>query len=846
MAGIDYNELKESFVNSSAAILQRSESCILILESSVDKNAIDELFRGIHTIKGNSGIFELKNIPRLSHSFENVLNLLRTSRLMPTPDLIDLMLLGIDRLREMIKDLKASESVDADDLIEKFNAYLSPAKDKEKASKDSKTVSEMQISNEETKWMKHIKVSDKIIEFAKSKKKYLSIVIFSLEVQQFRTVSGLLEKIQMIAKKARVLRKGLITKKLTPLENKINLHLPYFLILLSDSKVEEFLEEIGIQPEFVRTVFVPDNAESVHINPDRQNTEQTQTAKQVHPIKEISVKDTSINVNLDLLNHLINLTGEIVLARNILSLKILQSGNSELQSISKRFENLLSELESGILKTRLQSMNVFFQKIPRLVRDISKATGKQIDVHIEGGDVELDKSLIDEVSDPVTHLIRNAIDHGIENSEERQKKGKNSVGNLRVSARLRGGNVELIIGDDGRGLDIVKIRERIIQKNLAPPELVHRIPKEEIIEYLFMPGFSTAGSVTELSGRGVGLDVVRSNVKRIGGTVSIEFEENSGTSFILSIPQTLSIINCLVFKSGNRKFAIPQQYLCELIKINPINITKIENKSLYYLRNQMLPLVNLKNVFHIENDELKQSVEKFIIALKSEKYYFGINVDEILDTEEIVVKPLGEYFEELPFFSGVTVLGDGDIALILDVSGLARLSGLQNSQNLIESSALKEISKAEEIYLLFSVGAVKVTVSIASNPYIIKISAKEIIHFLGLDTFIHNKESVPILWLNDMLRSDFDIKSCESLSIILFNFQNSLIGVAATKIEGVTNELENIQSDRITGKGILGTAYKDNASILLLDISCLLEEFYRHKLKNIKLNLNDTDILPGA
>lgn len=446
----------------------------------------------------------------------------------------------------------------------------------------------------------------------------------------------------------------------------------------------------------------------------------------------------------------------------------------------------------------------------------------------------------------MTHLIRNAIDHGIENSEERQKKGKNSVGNLRVSARLRGGNVELIIGDDGRGLDIVKIREKIIQKNLAPPELVHRIPKEEIIEYLFLPGFSTAGSVTELSGRGVGLDVVRSNVKRIGGTVSIEFEENSGTSFILSIPQTLSIINCLVFKSGNRKFAIPQQYLCELIKINPINITKIENKSLYYLRNQMLPLVNLKNVFHIENDELKQYSEKFIIALKSEKYYFGINVDEILDTEEIVVKPLGEYFEELPFFSGVTVLGDGDIALILDVSGLARLSGLQNSQNLIESPALKEISRAEEMYLLFSVGAAKVTVSIASNPYIVKISAKEIIHFLGLDTFIHNKESVPILWLNEILRSDFDIKSYEYLSIILFNFRNSLIGVAATKIEGVTSELENIQSDRITGKGILGTAYKDNSSILLLDISCLLEEFYRQKLKNIKLNLNDTDILPGA
>ncbi len=844
MAGIDYKELKTSFVNSSLAILGKSESCVLALESGVDKTAIDELFRGIHTIKGNSGIFELEKIPELSHAFENVLNQLRSSRLMPNPDLIDLMLLGIDRLREMISSLDVSDLVEVKDLVEKFNSYLEPQKIDTTLEAEIVETSKASLSqNENSIWAQEIKISEKVIAFAKSKRKFLSIVVFNLSAQKFDSLSLFLEKIQLVLKKSRILRKGLVLKKIAPLTNSDIPSLPYFLILLSDSNVESILEEADIEAQFVTTVFVPGDTESVPIHPEPEPPpskprEEKKAANTVNPVKENTAIDTSINVNLNLLNHLINLTGEIVLARNILALKVLQSGNPELQSISKRFEKLLSELESGILKTRLQSMNVFFQKIPRLVRDITKTTGKQIEVFIEGSDVELDKSLIDQLGDPVTHIIRNAIDHGIEDSEERLRKGKSAFGNLRISARLRGGNVEILISDDGRGLDTGRIREKIIQKNLASFEIVSRSSKEELIEYLFLPGFSTAGAVTELSGRGVGLDVVRSNLKKIGGTVSIEFEVDYGTTFILSIPQTLSIVTCLIIKSANRKFAIPQQYLSELIRLNPSKINSIENKQVYGLRKQLLPFVNISSIFHFDSEDKKRT-EKFIVALKSEKFYFGVGIDEVLDTEDIVVKPLGEYFEELGFLSGATVLGDGDIALILDVSGLARLSGMQNSQNIAQANFPRELISKKENHLLFSIGATKVSMSILSNPYIVQISKTEISHYLGLDTFIYNKESIPILWLSDILRLDVVMSSYSHLSIILFKKDTGLVGIAATNVEGVVSDLENIRIDQLSGDGILGTGFKDGENVILLDVNYLLEEFHKHKLKNIKLKIEE-------
>lgn len=841
MAHIDYTELKESFVNSSLAILSKAESCVLVLETSVDKNAINELFRGIHTIKGNSGIFQIEKIPALSHSFENVLNLLRNDRLIPNPDLIDLMLLSIDRLKEMISNLAVSDLVEVDDLVSKFNTYINTSPDNGNT-RDAEIV-ERPKAEEKSEWMEDIKLSDKVIAFAKTKKKFLSIVIINLPIQSFNYLSEFIDKLKSLLVSIRILRKGIIEKKIQTLDTHEALRVPYYLIILSDKKIENFLKEEGFILEFISTVVVPEDMESVHIRREAEAKSSSQERKSANTQQQPVEADiaASINVNLNLLNHLINLTGEIVLARNILSLKIQQSGNPELEIISKRFEKLLAELESGILKTRLQSLSIFFQKIPRLIRDISKQTGKQIEVNIEGSDVELDKALIDQLGDPITHIIRNAIDHGIEPVEDREAKGKTTWGNLLVAARLNGGNVEILIRDDGRGIDTERIKEKIIQKNLANVETINRSTEEELVEYLFLPGFSTTGVVTEISGRGVGLDVVRSNLKKVGGTVSIEFEVEKGTTFILSIPQTLSIVTCLIIKSGNRKFAIPQQYLSELIRMNHSQIKTIENKKLYDLRKQFLPFANIADLFNLESES--ENKEKYIVALKSEKFYFGIAIEEVLDREDIVVKPLGEYFEELSFFSGATILGDSDIALILDVSGLARLAGIQSQQRLLEAHYPKEIIKEETSYLLFSVGKSRLAISIFKNPYIVKVQNKDIIKSLGLDTFIYNKMPIPILWLNDVLKIPFDMQSLSSFAIILYKFRSGYIGIAATHVEGVVMDLENINSDSISGEGILGTAFRNGESVLLLSIEYIMDEFYQKKLKNLKIVIEEKKII---
>jgi len=838
LAQIDYTELKESFVNSSLSILSKLESYVLVLETSIDKNAINELFRGIHTIKGNSGIFQLEKIPALSHAFENVLNLLRNDRLIPNPDLIDLMLLAIDRLKEMITTLAVSDLVEVSDLVDKFNSYLTTGSDR-LITKDAEIIERPNLE-EKSEWMEDIKLSEKVITFAKSKKKYLSIVVVNLSVQSFNFLSEFIEKLKSIQGKVRILRRGLVEKKILPLDTHEHPKVPYYLIILSDNKVENFLKEEGLILEFVSTVVVPENMENVYVRKETEankpEPEKTPPKQSASPSVDSDV-NTSINVNLNLLNNLINLTGEIVLARNVLALKIQQSGNPELEIISKRFEKLLSELESGILKTRLQSLSLFFQKIPRLIRDISKTTGKQIEVAIEGNDVELDKALIDQLGDPITHIIRNAIDHGIESKEERESKGKTPWGNLRVAARLNGGNVEIIISDDGKGLNTEKIKEKVIQKNLANYETVSKSSNEELVEYLFLPGFSTSNAVTNLSGRGVGLDVVRSNLKKVGGTVSIEFEVEKGTTFILSIPQTLSIVTCLIVKSANRKFAIPQHYLSELIRINPTKIKSIDNKKIYNLRNQFLPFANIGSIFHLE--EKSDEKAHYIVSLKSEKFYFGIAIEEVLDREDIVVKPLGEYFEELSFFSGATILGDGDIALILDVSGLARLAGMQAQAKLIESIPLKEITNQSDSYLLFSIGKSRIAMSIQTNPYIVKVSQKEILNSIGLDRFLYNKTAIPILWLNEILNIEIDIKSIQTIPIILYKHKSGYIGIAATHVEGVVTDLENIQSESIVGEGILGTGYRDGESILLLDTDFILDEFYHKKLKNLKLKIEE-------
>jgi two-component system chemotaxis sensor kinase CheA len=391
--------------------------------------------------------------------------------------------------------------------------------------------------------------------------------------------------------------------------------------------------------------------------------------------------ESSIRVDVALLDLLMNLVGELVLARNQLLQKVASSDLADLPGTTQRLNLITSELQEGIMKTRMQPIANLCHALPRLVRDVSIACGKEARLELEGVDTELDRTIIEAIRDPITHLIRNAIDHGIESPEARAAAGKSAEGRVRVRAWHEGGKVHLEVGDDGAGLPLERIREKAIAAGLVPAERVLRMSSRDWAQVIFEPGFSTAERVTSVSGRGVGMDVVKTNVERIGGAIEIDSEAGSGTTVRVRIPLTLAIVPALIVSAADERYAIPQIHIVELIRVGgetaSAAITTAAGAVLLRYRGGLLPLIDLSKVLEIPGADPARAPEARPIAvLQAEGGTFGLRVDAIESSQEIVVKSLGDPLRQIQVFAGATILGDGRVALILDVPGLARHSGI--------------------------------------------------------------------------------------------------------------------------------------------------------------------------
>ncbi len=396
-----------------------------------------------------------------------------------------------------------------------------------------------------------------------------------------------------------------------------------------------------------------------------------------------SAADRTIRLDVSLLDRLMNLVGELVLARN----QILQFANrtedSGLLLPSQRLNLITSELQEGVMKTRMQPIGNIWNKFPRTVRDLALGCGKQVRVEMEGQETELDKTLIEAIKDPLTHLVRNAVDHGVERPEVRQAAGKNPEGRLALRAFHEGGQVNIEISDDGAGLDQERIRNKAIQKGLISAEQAGRLTDREIVNLVFLPGFSTAEKLTNVSGRGVGMDVVKTYIEKIGGTVELQSRPGKGVMVRMKIPLTLAIIPALIVTSAGERYAVPQVSLLELVRVEPAaernGIEMIHGAPVYRLRGRLLPLVYLNRELQV-GSEPSTAVEGDagdvqavnIVVLEADGRQFGLVVDFINDTEEIVVKPLSKHLKSISVYAGATIMGDGKVALILDVLGLAR------------------------------------------------------------------------------------------------------------------------------------------------------------------------------
>jgi two-component system chemotaxis sensor kinase CheA len=406
-----------------------------------------------------------------------------------------------------------------------------------------------------------------------------------------------------------------------------------------------------------------------------------------------TVADTSIRVDVDLVDQLMTLVGELVLARNHILQVSAGMEHDGLTNAVQRLSRLTTDLQSSVMKTRMQPIANVLNKFPRIVRDLSLAVGKKVQFDVGGHDTELDRSLLEAIRDPLTHMIRNAIDHGIEDPATRIAAGKSAEGHLQLRAHHEGGKVVIEIQDDGRGVNIERVREKALSQGLITAEVAARMNHNELLKLIFLPGFSTTDKVTQFSGRGVGMDVVRTNIERIGGTVDIESQLGQGTTVRTKIPLTLAIIPALVIHHGGERYAIPQVNLLELVRLSPdqvrMSVSRIQETPVYRLRGSLLPLLFLDEQLQ-EGSSRTVDRDWNIVIVQADDRPFGIVVDSIRDTEEIVVKPLQKQVKALAPFAGATIMGDGRVALVLDVMALAQRAGV------LSRDVMRARSRSEE------------------------------------------------------------------------------------------------------------------------------------------------------
>jgi len=559
---------------------------------------------------------------------------------------------------------------------------------------------------------------------------------------------------------------------------------------------------------------------------------QQQQAMQA-PANRAEAIDSTIRVNVAVLDRLVNLIGELVLARNQLvqMVKVSRESNANTQGACQRLNLVTSDLQEQIMKTRMQPVERVFEKIPRMVRDLCKSTGKQVVAQIEGNSTEIDKALVEAIRDPVMHIIRNAMDHGIELPQVRAAQGKPVVGKLAVRASHQGGMVTIEIEDDGKGMDPKILRAHALKKNVITPEEANRLSDRESLELVFRPGFSTAEKVTDISGRGVGMDVVRTHVERAGGQVELDSVVGKGTTIRLKMPLTLAIIPALLVQTGQQRFAIPQVDLLELVYLNEEQTrTAIENVRgavIHRLRGEILPLIRLGDVLGLSNAQTVRhdgGTNIVVVAVGSRRY--GLVVDAIHDTEEIVIKPLHGQLKRLACYSGATVLGDGDVALILEVAGVAMKAGIDISTQraAFDARAEEDARRQRQSFVVFKAGnGAQCAVPLAVVARLEQVQTAQIETVAGMEVVQYRGTIMPIIRPEAILPIGKPASQRAEQLLLVFDF-GQRVGMAVEQILDiveVADDPDGVQNDiPLT----LGQMVISGKTTLLLDVYQLVRK----------------------
>jgi two-component system chemotaxis sensor kinase CheA len=644
---IDMGELKTDFLQEAKEYIELLNQNFIRLEGG-DSDALDEIFRVAHTLKGMAGFMGYKNLEDLCHKLESLLGEIREGRIQVSEDLVDLLLLGVDKISEIVESIEGhdSDSVEINDLLSKFEAFISlksedtqkclDRQDSEKIEGSYNTIVEVTLSDDCI--MKNVRVA-LVIESLSEISNVIKVEPDGEEIEKesfdgfFRVyLEGETDKIKSVMEKISEIKSFKILEV-----DEDNLYEDQIESLDDPSGTKRLEEKKGEMDSNIGK-----------INSSKKNLE-------------------TIRVKSEQIDKIMNLVGELVINKGRL-LQISQEYDiPELMESVNILEKSITSLQDEVMRIRMVKIERIFNKFPRMVRDLSRKLGKKIEFVVEGQDTELDRTVLDQINDSLVHLVRNAVDHGIEFPEERIKAGKPEVGLIRLSAKREKSNVVIEIEDDGKGLDPDLIKKKALERGLVDPSEIEKMSDEDIKMLIFMPGFSTKNSATEISGRGVGMDVVKTTAEKLGGNVRIYSKKGEGTKIRINLPPTVAIIKSLIVRVGGEDYAIPLSNVIEALYIGEKNLKYIHGNPFLYVRGSVIPVLSLRNLFNIDR-EINGNRVGVIIERENEK--FGLIVDEITNQQEIVIKPLTSFLSRVKGFLGVTILGDGRVIPILDVSAL--------------------------------------------------------------------------------------------------------------------------------------------------------------------------------
>jgi two-component system chemotaxis sensor kinase CheA len=766
------DRLREFLTETSESLDTVDNQLVRFEQDPNNAKILDNIFRLVHTIKGTCGFLGLPRLEALAHAGETLMGKFRDG--MPvTAEAVSLILSSIDRIKEILSGLEATEA--------------------EPEGNDQDLIVKLQQMVE--RGMAAMSASAAPIAPA------AAAAPVKPAIEQGTLVPQILE---------RQLRPGEVS--LDELERAFR----------------ETVIEVAPPPAPVAPPAPPKQAAPAPKAAPAAPTAKPAVARPARSmIEEVleadKVANQSIRVNVDTLEHLMTMVSELVLTRNQLLEISRRNEDTEFKVPLQRLSNVTAELQEGVMKTRMQPIGNAWQKLPRIVRDLSGELHKQIELEMHGADTELDRQVLDLIKDPLTHMVRNSADHGLETPAERAAAGKPEQGTIRLSAYHEGGHIIICIADNGRGLNTEKIKAKAISSGLVTDAELEKLTEAQIHRFIFAPGFSTAAAVTSVSGRGVGMDVVRTNIDQIGGTIDIKSVAGEGSSVTIKIPLTLAIVSALIVEAGGDRFAIPQLAVVELVRARANSehrIERIKDTAVLRLRNKLLPLMHLKKLLKIDDGSSSDPENGFIVVTQVGSQTFGIVVDGVFHTEEIVVKPMSTKLRHIDMFSGNTILGDGAVIMIIDPNGIARALGAAGSaSHEINENAAARAASAEQLtsLLVFRAGSAQPkAVPLGLVTRLEEIAVDKIELSNGRYMVQYRDQLMPLVQMKGV-----SVQTSGSQPILVFADDQRSMGLVVDEIIDIVEEKLNIE---VAGSsdGILGSAVIKGQATEVIDVGHFL------------------------